>query len=88
MRPKIFEALPTAGLPPQLADWDDFESYMATLGGAGVVRSIKDVWWDIRPHPTYGTVELRMCDAGSTLTSGPVARHTSRVLRQFASICG
>jgi len=67
VRPKIFEALPTAGLPPPLADWDDFESYMATLGGAGVVRSIKDVWWDIRPHPTYGTVELRMCDAGSTL---------------------
>lgn len=67
VRPKVFEALPTAGLPPQLADWDGFESYMATLGGAGVVRSIKDVWWDIRPHPVYGTVELRMCDAATTL---------------------
>lgn len=67
VRPKIFELLPTAGLPPHIGDWAGFESYMATLGGAGVVRSIKDVWWDIRPHPEYGTVELRMCDAGTTL---------------------
>lgn len=67
VRPKIFELLPTAGLPPTIDDWAGFESYMATLGGAGVVQSIKDVWWDIRPHPDYGTVELRMCDAGTTL---------------------
>ena len=67
-RSKIFEVLPTAGLPPVIEDWDDFESFMATLLAAGCIRSIREVWWDVRPHPDFGTVELRMCDAASTLT--------------------
>jgi glutamate---cysteine ligase / carboxylate-amine ligase len=67
VRPKIFETLPTAGLPPKLADWADFEQLMDTLVTSGVIRSVKEVWWDVRPHPELGTVELRMCDASPTL---------------------
>lgn len=67
VRPKIFEGLPTAGLPPEIADWSDFEEFMGTLVTSGVIRSVKEVWWDIRPHPVLGTVELRMCDASPTL---------------------
>jgi len=67
VRPKIFEALPTAGLPPEITDWADFERFMATMVSSGVIRSVKEVWWDIRPHPELGTVELRMCDASPTL---------------------
>src|SRR3954451_18855492 len=66
-RSKVFENLPTAGLPYQLAGWDEFESYMETLISTGTIGSIKEVWWDIRPHPTYGTVELRICDGLPTL---------------------
>lgn len=66
VRPKIFESLPTAGLPPELCDWADFEHFMETLVNSGVIRSVKEVWWDIRPHPEFGTVELRMCDASPT----------------------
>ncbi len=61
-RSKVFEGLPTAGLPQQLADWAQFESYMETLIKTRTISSIKEVWWDIRPHPTYGTVELRIAD--------------------------
>ncbi|MCU0270614.1 MAG: glutamate--cysteine ligase [Acidimicrobiales bacterium] len=61
-RTKVFEALPTAGLPPRLASWAEFESMMDTLVNARAVSSIREVWWDIRPHPDFGTVELRMCD--------------------------
>ena len=61
-RSKVFEALPTAGLPQQLKDWAQFEDYMETLIKTGTIDSIKEVWWDVRPHPTYGTVELRICD--------------------------
>jgi len=61
-RSKIFEALPTAGLPYQLAGWPEFERFMGTLVSAGAISSIREVWWDIRPHPTFGTVELRICD--------------------------
>ena len=66
-RSKVFENLPTAGLPYQLAGWHEFESYMETLISTGTIGSIKEVWWDIRPHPTYGTVELRICDGLPTL---------------------
>jgi len=66
-RSKVFENLPTAGLPFQLADWPAFEAYMETLIATGTIRSIKDVWWDIRPHPDFGTVELRICDGIPTL---------------------
>ncbi|HEX7354335.1 MAG TPA: glutamate--cysteine ligase [Mycobacteriales bacterium] len=66
-RSKVFEGLPTAGLPYQLAGWDQFESFMGTLIESGTIESVKDVWWDIRPHPGFGTVELRICDGLPTL---------------------
>ncbi|MGZ6826927.1 MAG: glutamate--cysteine ligase, partial [Mycobacteriales bacterium] len=66
-RSKVFENLPTAGLPYQLADWAEFESYMETLLTTGTIGSIKEVWWDVRPHPDFGTVELRICDGLPTL---------------------
>ena len=61
-RSKVFECLPTAGLPHQLDGWAQFEDYMETLIKTQTISSIKEVWWDIRPHPTYGTVELRISD--------------------------
>jgi len=66
-RSKVFESLPTAGLPPQLADWTDFEAFMSTLLDSKCINSIREVWWDIRPHPDFGTVEFRMCDAPATV---------------------
>ncbi|MET0726961.1 MAG: glutamate--cysteine ligase [Acidimicrobiales bacterium] len=66
-RSKVFEALPTAGLPPKLQDWSDFEAFMETLIASGRIESVREVWWDVRPHPDFGTVELRMCDATTTL---------------------
>ncbi len=66
-RSKVFESLPTAGLPPNLADWADFEVFMETLIESRSIESVREVWWDVRPHPDFGTVELRMCDAVSTL---------------------
>ena len=66
-RAVIFGGLPTSGPPPQLACWSEFEEYMDTLLRAGTVRSIKEVWWDIRPHPDFGTVEIRMFDGVPTL---------------------
>lgn len=61
-RTKVFEGLPTAGLPPRLSGWSEFESLMDGLLRANVISSIREIWWDCRPHPDFGTVELRMCD--------------------------
>lgn len=66
-RSKIFEGLPTAGLPYQLDDWPEFELYMETLIDTKTVDSIREVWWDIRPHPNFGTIELRVCDGLPTI---------------------
>ncbi|HEX6325365.1 MAG TPA: glutamate--cysteine ligase [Jiangellaceae bacterium] len=66
-RSKVFEALPRAGLPYQLSGWDQFERYMNTLVQARAVESVREVWWDVRPHPDLGTVELRVCDGVPTL---------------------
>jgi glutamate---cysteine ligase / carboxylate-amine ligase len=63
----VFGALPTSGPPHLLADWAEFEDYMDTLLRAGTIRSIKEVWWDIRPHPDFGTIEIRMFDGIPTL---------------------
>jgi glutamate---cysteine ligase / carboxylate-amine ligase len=66
-RSVVFGGLPTSGPPPQLGCWSEFEEYMDTLLRAGTVRSIKEVWWDIRPHPDFGTIEIRMFDGVPTL---------------------
>jgi carboxylate-amine ligase len=66
-RSKVFEGLPTAGLPYQLSGWDQFEQFMGTLISAKTIHTIREVWWDIRPHPGFGTIELRICDGLPTL---------------------
>ncbi|MBI1757752.1 MAG: glutamate--cysteine ligase [Actinobacteria bacterium] len=66
-RSKVFEALPTAGLPYRMSQWSDFEQYVEALLLTNTVRSTREVWWDIRPNPHFGTVELRVCDGLPTL---------------------
>jgi carboxylate-amine ligase len=80
----VFGALPTAGPPALLGDWRQFEEYMATLLRAGTIRSIKEVWWDVRPHPDFGTVELRICDGVPTFREvGMVAALAQSLVHQF-----
>jgi len=61
-RTKLFEALPLAGMPDYLNNWNHFENLTEHLQGAGIINSVKDLWWDVRPHPGFGTVEIRVCD--------------------------
>lgn len=85
-RSKVFESLPTAGLPYQLSGWDEFESYMETLISTNTIESIREVWWDIRPHPRFGTVELRICDGIPTLHEvGVVAALSQCLVERFDS---
>jgi len=61
-RTKIFESLPLAGLPDYLNNWDHFTKLTSNLIRADIIRSVKDLWWEVRPHPGFGTVEVRVCD--------------------------
>jgi carboxylate-amine ligase len=83
-RTKVFEGMPTAGLPYQLSGWDQFESYMQTLISTHAIESVREVWWDIRPHPGFGTVELRICDGLPTLDEvGVIAAMAQCLVEQF-----
>ena len=66
-RSKIFETLPTAGLPYRHESWKEFEQLVGALIRSEGIESIREVWWDVRPHPGFGTVEVRVCDAMPTL---------------------
>ncbi len=66
-RPTVYEAHPTAGIPPPVHDWYQFQKLYAELLRTGSIQSMKDIWWDLRPSPGYGTLELRMCDGPATL---------------------
>ncbi len=62
-RTKIFEMLPRAGIPQYFDSFEEYVKLFVILENAKMVHSIKDVWWDVRIHPDFGTVELRVCDA-------------------------
>jgi len=65
-RTMLFQQLPTAGLPPQLAEWHDYEKLVADLTHVGVIDDHTELRWDLRPSPKWGTVEIRFCDGLST----------------------
>lgn len=60
-------AFPLSGRAPFLTDWPAFEAYFAEMKRLGVVQSMKDFYWDIRPKPEFGTVEVRVFDTPLTV---------------------
>jgi carboxylate-amine ligase len=60
-------SFPLAGHMPPVADWNEFGRYFDEMAGYGIVKSMKDFYWDIRPKPEYGTVEIRICDTPLTV---------------------
>lgn len=55
-------AFPLSGQCPPLANWQAFVAHFNFLKACGIAQSIKDLYWDVRPKPEFGTVELRVCD--------------------------
>jgi carboxylate-amine ligase len=62
-RSQVFDVMPRSGLPPRLESFAEFEELVARGVKAGFFSDYTYVWWDVRPHPKLGTVELRVCDA-------------------------
>ncbi|SFU84196.1 YbdK family carboxylate-amine ligase [Pseudoduganella namucuonensis] len=61
-------AFPMSGRAPFVLNWHEFEhSYFSKMEHTGVIKSMKDFYWDIRPKPEYGTIELRVCDTPLTV---------------------
>ena len=66
-RSKIMETLPTAGLPPMLRNWPEYVWLVNNLVETGFIKTIRELWWDVRPHHNFGTVEVRICDMPASL---------------------
>lgn len=67
-RPTMYEALPTAGIPYPFRSWKDFQNLVHRLIKTDSIASFKDLWWDIRPSPSWGTIEIRICDGPASMT--------------------
>lgn len=60
-------AFPLSGQAPDIASWSAFEDHLALLQSCGVANGVKDLYWDVRPKPEFGTVEVRVCDTPLTI---------------------
>jgi glutamate---cysteine ligase / carboxylate-amine ligase len=61
-RVPIFRAFPRVGLPPRFRDWGDFERRVETMSANGMIEDYTYLWYDVRPHPRLGTIEIRAMD--------------------------
>jgi glutamate---cysteine ligase / carboxylate-amine ligase len=61
-RAKVFENFPRTNLPDTFASYSEFESYVNLLVKTNSIDNAKKIWWDVRPHPFFDTVEIRICD--------------------------
>jgi carboxylate-amine ligase len=62
-RTPIFRAFPRVGLPPTYKDWEDYEKRIEFMIQARVIEDYTYLWHDVRPHPSFGTVEVRVMDS-------------------------
>src|SRR5215211_3048234 len=62
-RTPIFRQFPRVGMPPAYADWADWERKVEFMVQSGVMEDYTYLWYDVRPHPNLGTVEIRCCDS-------------------------
>lgn len=61
-RSVVWSPFPRSGIPDAFATWSDFDNYVQALIRTGCIDNGKKIWWDIRPHPFFNTVEFRICD--------------------------
>ena len=61
-RTTVFRRFPRTGVPEQFESWSAYEDFLKLLVKLNCIDSGKKIWWDVRPHPTFGTLEFRMCD--------------------------
>jgi carboxylate-amine ligase len=66
-RTPIFRAFPRVGIPPRYDDFEDYSKRVAFMVESGAIEDYTYLWYDVRPHPNFGTVEIRVMDAQTRL---------------------
>lgn len=76
-------AFPLSGTMPLIADWEDFNRYYNEMYDLGIVKSIKDFYWDIRPKPEFGTIEIRVPDTPLTVETAAYLAAYAQTLAKY-----
>jgi carboxylate-amine ligase len=63
IRQMVFAAFPRSGMPPRFRDYAEYAEVVGQLEKTGCIADYTHIWWDVRPHPKWGTIEVRICDA-------------------------
>ncbi|MGH8691059.1 MAG: YbdK family carboxylate-amine ligase [Burkholderiales bacterium] len=79
-------AFPLSGRAPFVLTWSDFNAYFAKMREAGIVESMKDFYWDIRPKPEFGTIEIRVCDTPLTVERAAALAAYARALARWLMV--
>jgi carboxylate-amine ligase len=83
-RCKVFDAFPRTNIPDTFESWTDFEHFVDLLVRTRSIDNAKKIWWDIRPHPFFQTLEVRICDvplrADETITIAALIQATAAML--------
>jgi carboxylate-amine ligase len=61
-RTKVFDKFPRTNIPDTFASWADYEAFVNLLIRTNCIDNAKKIWWDVRPHPFFPTIEVRICD--------------------------
>jgi carboxylate-amine ligase len=59
----VFAAFPRSGMPPSFSSYGEYAEVVGHLEKTGCIADYTHIWWDVRPHPRLGTIEIRICDA-------------------------
>jgi glutamate---cysteine ligase / carboxylate-amine ligase len=79
----VLAAARTYGIPPDFADWAAFERFYGTMTRVGALHTLRDIHWDLRPCPHFGTLEVRVMDAQPTLAEALALAALLRALVRF-----
>src|SRR5260370_24747959 len=66
-RCKVFDKFPRTNIPDYFPSWGEYENFIKLLIKTNCIDNAKKIWWDIRPHPFFNTIEFRICDMPATL---------------------
>lgn len=61
-RCKVFDKFPRTNIPDTFTSWADYENFINVLVRTNCIDNAKKIWWDVRPHPFFSTIEVRICD--------------------------
>jgi carboxylate-amine ligase len=88
-RHMVFAAFPRSGPPPRFKDYAEYAEVVGQLERTGVIADYTHIWWDIRLHPRLGTIEIRICDAVTSLDDVvAITAYCQALVKQYAELHG